>query len=219
MDSRAFVETNWVVLTGPPSSGKTSVALELSRRGVQIKEDEGRKLLEKVCGANHRRQLDAETETRCQYQIAQAKLARLSEADPSEPIAWDYGPACSIAWMRIADLPIPRDLLDSAQTIRFAAIFLFEPILFVEDKIRTEHAERDELFEELLTVYKELGYDPIKLPAFVKCETTSILMRTERVQAVWAGHRVRNSEASVSATFGDRSSCREAFGAESQMLD
>jgi len=58
-------------------------------------------------------------------------------------------------------------VLKSSTVFRYWQVFIMEPLPFESDHVRTENTEyQAEITELLESVYKDLGYDCIRVPAF-----------------------------------------------------
>src|SRR5690349_8269489 len=84
-------KTNWCVITGAPSSGKTSVIKELAHRGFAIQGEVARELIE--AGINHGRTLEEVRKdvAELQKEILEVTLAREMALDAQETVFLDRG--------------------------------------------------------------------------------------------------------------------------------
>lgn len=157
--------TRWVVITGPPSSGKTTLLELLAGHGELTSADSTRQLIADVVASGR----DAE-EFRFaddfQPRVLDAMLAAEQRWDPNDVVFLEYGLPCNIAFHRTESLPLTNGLDEAADAHRYAAVFILEPVGWVNDAERVEDAEyQSQVHQHMFDVYRERGYDPIAVPA------------------------------------------------------
>lgn len=157
--------TEWVVITGAPSSGKTSVVNELKSRGYPVQDEAARAYLE-ACMAEGKSMADirADGGKALQQTILDLKSAREAELDPAEVVFLDRGLPDSLAYFRLAGLDVAAAMQASRQN-RYDAVFLFDRLPIVQDGVRVEdEAMAAHIDEMLMQDYRALGYDPVRVP-------------------------------------------------------
>ena len=159
------VSTDWIVITGPPSSGKTTLLNLLAMAGHTTSGDSTRQLIADVVASGR----DAE-EFRFaddfQPRVLEAMLTAEQRLDPEKPAFLEYGLPCNIAFHRTEDLPLTPGLAEAARAHRYATVFILEPVGWQTDSERVEDEEYQQAVHgHMFEVYKELGYDPIAVPA------------------------------------------------------
>lgn len=169
------IATEWVVLTGPPSSGKSTVQTRLKDAGFAISKDSTRQLIADVTEAGR----DAE-EFRFaddfQPRVLDAMAAAEAKLDPAEVTFLEYALPCNIAFHRTESRELVPGLAEAAQRYRYAEVFILDPVGWSTDAQRVEDVEyQATVHEHLFDVYRELGYDPIRVP---------LLTPTKRVDLV-----------------------------------
>lgn len=157
--------TEWVVITGPPSSGKTTLLELLADAGHATSADSTRQLIADVVASGR----DAE-EFRFaddfQPRVLEAMLAAEQRLAPDDIVFLEYGLPCNVAFHRTESLPLTPGLADAASAHGYAAVFILEPVGWEADAERVE----DERYQQavhghMFDVYRELGYTPVAVPA------------------------------------------------------
>lgn len=169
------IHTRWVVITGPPSSGKTTLLEVLAADGEQTSGDSTRDLIAEVVASGR----DAE-EFRFaddfQPKVLEAMLAAEQGLDPGEVVFLEYGLPCNIAFHRTESLPLTNGLDEAADAHRYAAVFICEPVGWETDAERVEDEEYQRaVHAHMFDVYLERGYTPIALPAVSADERVRII--------------------------------------------
>ncbi|RZV45779.1 MAG: hypothetical protein EX269_09025 [Acidimicrobiales bacterium] len=86
--------------------------------------------------------------------------------DPADRYVLEYGSPCNIAFHRTEGRPVPPELTASSIAFRYHAVFILDPVGWKRDDQRVENAAyQAAVHRHMWDVYRELGYDPIRLPA------------------------------------------------------
>ncbi len=178
----APVETRWVVITGPPSSGKTTLLDLLAADGESTSGDSTRDLIAEVVASGR----DAE-EFRFaddfQPRVLEAMLTAERRLNPVDRVFLEYGLPCNIAFHRTESLPLTPGLGEAARAHRYAAVFILDPVGWENDAERVEDEQYQRaVHQHMFDVYRERGYEPIAVPklapterlAFVRDRLTSV---------------------------------------------
>lgn len=170
--------TRWVVITGAPSSGKTSVIDDLRARGYAVQGEVARELIEECL----RRGLTVEDVRReggqqLQRDILRIKREREAAVDPTECVFMDRGMPDSIPYFRLAGLDVAM-AVQACRTFRYAAVFVFDRLPLVKDGIRAEDESLAQKIDEMLRAdYKSLGYDPIAVPVMPIAQRSDFILQ------------------------------------------
>ncbi len=175
-----MIETDWVVITGPPSSGKTTLLNLFAEAGNPVSHDSTRQLIADVTAAGR----DAE-EFRFaddfQPRVLEAMSAAEHRLKPSDRVFLEYALPCNIAFHRTEALELTPGLAEAATRFHYAAVFILDPVGWETDEQRVEDAEyQAAVHQHMWDVYREHGYEPIRLEAVSPTE------RFDRVQAALA---------------------------------
>jgi len=156
-------KTNWSVITGAPSSGKTSVIRELQRRGYAVQEEVARELIE--LGLSQGQMLDdIRRDARdLQKEILEVTVAREMALDVHTTVFLDRGLPDSITYFKLAGLDGMEGVVMSA-LFQYRAVFLFDRLPVVKDDVRTEDdALADKIDRMLEADYRSVGYVPLRV--------------------------------------------------------
>lgn len=159
-------ETNWCVITGAPSSGKTSVIDELARRGYPIQTEVARELIEECLrhGMTLAEIRSSAYVQELQQKILRFKIAREMALDVSKLVFADRGTPDSIVYFRKASLAI-EEAVKASSIYKYKAVFMLDRLPLVKDGVRTESddqaADIGRLIEE---AYHALGYELTRVP-------------------------------------------------------
>lgn len=163
LDEPLFQPTKWCVITGAPSSGKTTIITELKKMGFKINSDVSRQLIERQISLGKSIREVWFHDLEFQRLIFLNMLTSTALLPKNEVIFHDYSLPCNIAYLRLAGIRVPRDMYKSAKLFRYDKVFLFEPKEMKVDGIRTGYSDDDRitLTNLLNKVYTGLNYEVV----------------------------------------------------------
>jgi len=158
------VQTKWVVLTGAPNSGKTTLIKCLMQHGFRTSPE-----LARVYIANEiAKGITLEEQEKDMYNRQRGVNNFVINAEAQMPanelIFLDRGFPDALAYSRIVGLD-PNEFLCDCFQHRYAAVFCLERFTFQDDGVRFENeAGADFLQKWLISDYFALGYDLVRVP-------------------------------------------------------
>jgi predicted ATPase len=157
---RDIIKTRWVVITGAPSSGKTTLIKSLALTGYKTVPDIARSTIEKYGSGDC-----PISDKYIQTEIVE-RLIEVSRAlNPGELVIFDYGMPDNLVFHELLGLDINLDACEYSRMIKYAAVFLCDPLPFVLDGIRDKDESRQILLHEMIKKsYVSLGYEVHHLP-------------------------------------------------------
>lgn len=160
-----YSKSNWYVITGGPSSGKTTVLKELGKAGYTIYPEAARVLINKEIVKGKTLKEIRRNEAEFQRKVLKIKIETEKTAPKDKIVFFDRAIPDSIAYYQICGLD-PKEIIKLCREKRYGKIFLLEQIPFKKDYARTENLQIAEKLNKLLKkCYKKLGYKIINVPA------------------------------------------------------
>lgn len=158
------IKTKWCVITGAPSSGKTSVIEALARRGYATEPEVARELIEECLKRGEKLEDLHKRNEWLQNEILSLKLERERRQDPQLLVFLDRGIPDSLTYFRIAGLSLSA-VVEAAREFRYASVFIFDRLPLVRDGVRSESDEIARQIDFALERdYIDLGYHPVRVP-------------------------------------------------------
>lgn len=160
--------SNWYVLTGGPSSGKTTMVnllhemgytttIEHARHYLDLKRIEG-KSVDEV----RSRQIEF------QHAVLEMQVAQEAELNALETVFLDRAIPDSLAYYRFLGIEPDAEIKDAMKHVSYRKIFILDLLPLAPDYARTEDASAQRQIHELLIeVYEELDSPVIKVPALL----------------------------------------------------
>lgn len=156
---------NWIVITGAPSSGKTTVLKELEKLGYKVYEEWARVYIDSEMKSGKTLKEIRHDELEFQKKILQLKIDFEKTLNSESTLFLDRGIPDSIAYMKLCGYGKDPILKKAAKNCSYKKVFLMELIKYESDYARTESQEEAMILDRLLEdAYKELGMDVIRVP-------------------------------------------------------
>ena len=154
------VETNWVVITGSPSSGKSTLIEKLSKMGYEVLNDVAREIIQEM-----KQNSDPIDEKKKQLLIVERLLQKYCSISRNELVFLDYGMPDNLVFQAMAGFSI--DFAEkAAKLIRYRAVFLLKPLKIDYDGVRNlDYKTQHRIHNEILKKYIELNYNPVIIPS------------------------------------------------------
>lgn len=156
---------NWCVITGAPSSGKSTVLRELEKKGYKTYEEWARVYIDSEIKSGKTLKEIRNDELEFQKKILQLKIDFEKTLNPSSLVFLDRGIPDSIAYMKLCGYGKDPILKKASKNCSYKKVFLMELIKYESDYARTESEEEAMILDKLLEdAYKELGMNVIRVP-------------------------------------------------------
>lgn len=156
---------NWYVITGGPSSGKTTVINLLKEKGYFTVEENARHFLDtqRVKGKT----VEEVKKNQKEFQTAILKLQvnREKALNPDELVFLDRAIPDALAYYRFLNLEVDDRLKDAMNKVCYKKVFIMDPLPLVNDYARLENKEAQIKIHQLITeVYNSLPCPIIHVP-------------------------------------------------------
>lgn len=158
------IQTNWYVITGAPSSGKTTLINHLAQQGYSIAPEVARDYIERLLANNHSLEMIQQNNRQLQRGILALALKRERQLKTQSPIFFDRGTADSLGYFDYYQLEA-QHMQQACQHLRYKKIFFCHQLPLIQDEIRVEDSAAAQKIGELIyQAYCALGYELIELP-------------------------------------------------------
>ncbi len=158
------ISTNWHVVTGGPSSGKTKTLEYLYVLGNTIVPEMARMLIEDEMMTGKTLQEIRQHEGSFQERVLQMKIETENQLDPQKHTFLDRGIGDSIAYFRLNSMD-PQPVFEASKKRIYKTVFLLEQLPFQSDEARTENEDSARQISDLLfEAYSQLKYKVIRVP-------------------------------------------------------
>lgn len=157
-------KTEWIVITGAPCSGKTSVVSGLELRGHRVVHEAARAYIDELLTSGKSLQEIKADPLTFERTILYRKLAIEANLPENETIFLDRGIPDSIAYFLSAGLDTSEPV-EISRRVRYRKVFHFQRLWFQNDHVRAEDERMAKDLDKLLKQsYEMLGYRVIHIP-------------------------------------------------------
>ena len=159
------VNTNWYVITGGPSSGKTTTVNLLAQRGYKTTIEHARHYIDTQ--RHNGRTVDDIRNHQREFQmgVLDMQVEQEKQISPDEIVFLDRAIPDALAYYRFLSLTPDEKLLDALKTVSYKKVFIMEYLPLIHDYARTEDVEAQKKIHQMLCeVYESLPFQIIHVP-------------------------------------------------------
>ena len=178
INSNNRIKTNWYVITGGPSSGKTTTVNLLKERGYLTTFEHARhyidtqrllgKTIEEI--KKHQREF--------QLGILDMQIVQESQILPDILVFLDRAIPDTLAYCRFLDLQEEKKLTEAMLTVFYKKVFILDCLPVVKDYARTEdEAAQKKIHSLLVQVYESLGSPIVHVPLLSPEERVDFILK------------------------------------------
>lgn len=168
----------WFVITGGPSTGKTTLLDELEKAGYTTIPEAARTLIDEALKKGITTEEFRADEKRFQEDIARLKEEIETKHVSSEITFFDRGMHDTIAYLRHYNYHIEDWIQELMHKSNYQKVFLLEPLsVYQHDYARTESPDFVYDINKLLhEAYAESGLEPIRVPALALSDRIKFIL-------------------------------------------
>lgn len=174
-------DPNLIVITGGPGSGKTTVLLELERRGFRCAPEVARQIIQEQVRKGGRALPWGDRELYTRLMLEQSIESYLQGSPALQPVFCDRGIPDTLTYSRLIGLGDEVAARAACDQYRYASRVFFAPpwkeIYSTDSERRQDFAEAQQTFELLKQVYEECGYELVELPKCTAAERANFILK------------------------------------------
>jgi predicted ATPase len=158
--------SNWYVITGGPSSGKTTLIDALSKLGYKTHPEAARQVIDRARASGQTVEQLRADERAFQEQVFETMLQRERQLSRQDILIFDRGLGDSLAYLNSYGWQPSKTMAQTWPQVSYQTVFLLEPLdAYTDDYARTEGADFASRIHSLLDeAYRQLGHTPILVP-------------------------------------------------------
>ena len=168
--------TRWIVITGSPCSGKTTVVKEMKRRGFKCAPEAARLYIDSQLANGLTIAQMRKDEMLFQRSLLLLKSSIEQALNPNEVVFMDRAMPDSMSYFRLKGFD-PSEIVQLSGSFRYDRVFLFDRLPLEKDGARVED-ERAAAFldKQLEADYRSLGYNVERVPAMSVEDRVAMLL-------------------------------------------
>ena len=170
--------TNWYVITGGPSSGKTTTVNLLKERGYKTTIEHARHYVDTQRVSGKTVEEIRKNQTEFQLGILDMQIEQEKILSPDDVVFLDRAIPDALAYYRYLNIPEDEKLTEVLRTVSYKTVFLLDCLPIVNDYARTEdQAAQKKIHDLLAEVYAALGFKIIQVPVLPPDERVDFILR------------------------------------------
>lgn len=171
-------KTNWYVITGGPSSGKTTTVNMLAKMGYKTTIENARHYIETQ--QHNGKTIDDIRNHQKEFQLAVLKMQieLENQLPPDEIVFLDRAVPDALAYYRFLKLHPDNKLNSALKTVSYKKVFILKFLPLVNDYVRTEDVTAQKKIHDLLVeVYTALPFPIIHIPVLSQIERVNFILK------------------------------------------
>jgi len=170
--------TNWFVITGGPSTGKTTVINLLTERGYKTTIEHARHYIDTMKEEGRTVEEIRANKRKFQLGVLDMQIEQEAELSPSDTVFLDRAIPDAMAYYRFLKLEYDKILLDAMKEVAYKKIFILDRLPFVNDYARTEDEQAQKLIHQLIIeVYQSLEFPVVFVPVISPDERVEFILK------------------------------------------
>jgi len=158
-------KTNWYVITGGPSSGKTTTINILRERGYKTVIEHARQYLEIQRFNGHPVEEVRSNQTEFQLAVLNMQIEAESHLNPDDVVFLDRAIPDAHAYYHYLNIPEAPELLEALKTICYKKVFILDCLPMVNDNVRSEdEAAQKKIHAAIIETYQSLPCPIVYVP-------------------------------------------------------
>lgn len=172
-----MIQTNWYIITGGPSTGKSKTIDHLAFLGCNIRPEAARILIDNEMSKGKTLQEIRGNETKFEENILNIKTLSEEKTNVDEIIFWERGMQDSIVYLKRCLCDFSKATLESKKR-KYKGVFLLDILpKYEKDYARTEDREEAKnIHEALFKIYLDYGYDVIRVPVMCISDRANFIL-------------------------------------------
>lgn len=173
-----MTKTNWYVITGGPSSGKTTTVNILRDRGYKTTIEHARHYIDTQRVAGRTVEEIRRNQVEFQQGVLDMQIAQEQALSPGEIVFLDRAIPDALAYYRFLNLPEDDKLKNALREVSYKKVFILDPLPLEKDYARTEDEAAQKTIHRLLTeVYEPLPTPVMQVPVLSPEERVDFILQ------------------------------------------
>ncbi len=172
------IQTNWYVITGGPSSGKTTTVNLLKERGYITTFEHARHYLDTQRLKGRTVEEARKNQREFQLGVLDMQIEQENEIAPNVQVFLDRAIPDALAYYRFLNLSVDEKLAKALQMVSYKKIFILDSLPLKNDYARSEDEQAQKKIHELITeVYESLPFPVVHVPVLSAEERVDFILK------------------------------------------
>lgn len=159
------INNNWYVITGGPSTGKTTVIDLLNKQGYFTTIEHARHYIDTWFNEGHSVEEIRNNKKEFQYGILNMQIEGEASIKDKDLVFLDRAIPDNLAYFKFYKLDYDEKLLNAVKETSYKKIFILDRLPYTKDYARTENEDDQKMIHQLIIeVYKNLDFPIVFVP-------------------------------------------------------
>lgn len=169
---------NWYVITGGPSTGKTTVINLLHKLGYHTTIEHARHYIDTWHNEGHTVEDIRTNKRKFQLGILDMQIEGEASIKTKEVVFMDRAIPDNLAYYQFIALDLDQKLIKALKEVSYKKIFILDRLPFTKDYARTENEEdRKNIHQLIIDVYTDLGFPIVFVPVLPPLERVEFILK------------------------------------------
>ena len=170
--------TNWYVITGGPSSGKTTTVNLLKARGYKTTIEHARHYIDSQSINGKTVDEIRRNQKEFQLRILEMQIEQENAISPEDEIFLDRAIPDALAYYRFLNLPEDKKIMEALRNVNYKKVFIMDCLTLITDYARTEDEAAQKKIHALISeVYESLPFPVIHVPLLLPEERVDFILK------------------------------------------
>ena len=171
------IHTNWYVITGGPSTGKTTIIDLLQKKGYKTTIEHARHYIDTMHDDGQTVEEIRSNKRKFQLGVLDMQIEQEASLNKEDIVFLDRAIPDAQAYYQFLKLDYDEKLLNAIKAVSYKKIFILDRLPFTKDYARTENEDDQKNIHQLIIeVYKNLGFPIVFIPVLPPLERVEYLL-------------------------------------------
>lgn len=172
-----IIKTNWYVITGGPSSGKTTTINMLQEKGYKTTIEHARHYIDTMRTTGQTVEEIRSNKRKFQLGVLDMQIEQEASINPEDVVFLDRAIPDALAYYRFLNLEVDQVLKSAMSKVNYKKTFILDRLPLINDYARLE-SENDQIkIHNLITeVYESLPFPVIHVPVLKPAERVNFIL-------------------------------------------
>lgn len=179
MKNYQIIETNWCVITGGPSTGKTTTINMLAELGYETTIEHARHYIDTMRIKGQTVEELRSNKREFQLGVLDMQIEQEASINPKDLVFLDRAIPDALAYYRFLKLEDDKILKDAMRKVNYKKIFVLDKLPLINDYARLESENDQNQIHNLITeVYESLPFPVVHVPVLPPLERVNFILNS-----------------------------------------
>ena len=179
MKNKQIIETNWCVITGGPSTGKTTTINMLAERGYETTIKHARHYIDTMRVKGQTVEELRSNKREFQLGVLDMQIEQEAAINPKDLVFLDRAIPDALAYYKFLELEVDDILKEAMCKVNYKKIFILDKLPLVNDYARLESENDQNQIHNLITeVYESLPFPVAHVPVLPPSERVDFILNS-----------------------------------------